>query len=109
MTETIGKRWKWAFFACLLYAIASNAYLVFGLIDAGISKAYFDASYEDGLKANAVLGELIVRGSKNYSQKDFLVLLRQAYPTEFIVEDGHKIAMGSNSFTFENDRLVRAR
>jgi hypothetical protein len=109
MEAKSNRRWKWAFFACLLITILSNGYFIYALIDAGITKAYADVGYEDQRKANEVLGSLIVKGSKTYSQRDFLVLLRQAYPKEFIVEEGSKITMGPNSFTFENDRLVHAR
>jgi len=79
------------------------------LFDQAISYSYLDTSYEDQVKSNAVLGNLIVKGSKSYNQKDFLFLLRQAYPNEFIVEEGNKITMGFNVFEFENNQLVKAQ
>jgi hypothetical protein len=50
-----------------------------------------------------------VKGGQEYGQKDFLHLLRLTYPKEFIVEEGNKIIMGSNTFVFENDKLAYVR
>ncbi len=102
-------KWKVSFFVCfgsLVVVILLSAYL---LIDQGVSYGYLNSSYEEKTNANSVLGNLIVKGSKSYNQKDFLFLLRQAYPKEFIVEEGNKISMGFNVFEFENNQLVKAQ
>jgi hypothetical protein len=102
-------KWKVSFFVCLgllVITFLGGAYMLF---DQAISYSYLDTSYKDQVKSNAVLGNLIVKGSKSYNQKDFLFLLRQAYPKEFIVEEGNKISMGFNVFEFENNQLVKAQ
>lgn len=102
-------RWKVAFFTCLVFLILSNLLFVYSIIDQGVSYTYLEVSFDEQLHANEVLGNLIVRGGGNYSQKDFLHLLRQAYPNEFIVEKDNRISMGPNSFEFKYDRLVKVR
>lgn len=82
---------------------------VFGTLDEGISYTYLKVSYDDQVKANEVLGKLIVKGGQNYSQKDILHILRQEYPEGFIVEEGSTISMGQNYFEFDHDRLVKVR
>jgi hypothetical protein len=102
-------KWKVSFFICLSCLVLTLLGSVYILFDQAVSYSYLSTSYEDQVKSNAVLGNLIVKGSQNYNQKDFLFLLRQAYPKEFIVEEGHKIIMGFNVFEFENNKLVKAQ
>ena len=102
-------KWKVAFFICfglLCSTLIGGAYI---LIDQAVSYSYLEVSYKDKDEANTVLGNLLVKTSKNYTQKDFLVVIRQSYPKEFIVQDAHKISMGFNVFEFENNQLVRAQ
>ena len=103
------KKWKVSFFVCLVLLILSNLFFVYNIIDLGISYTYLEESFSGELEANKVLGNLIVQGGNDYSQKDILHLLRQAYPDEFIVEEDNKIIMGPNTFEFKNDRLVNVR
>jgi hypothetical protein len=108
MKQKINK-WKWAFFICLSLLILSGLFFIYGVIDQGYSYTYLKVSYDNQVKANKILGSLIVKGGKNYTQKDILHILRQAYPDEFIVEDGNKIIMGPNQFEFKEGKLVTAR
>lgn len=107
--KTKMNKWKWAFFICLAVLLLSGLFFVYSAIDQSVSYTYLEVSYDDQVAANKVLGNLIVQGGKEYSQKDFLHLLRQAYPQEFIVEEGNMIIMGHNQFKFENDRLISAK
>ena len=102
-------KWKAAFFATLTLLITSITLLGYATLDTGISYTYLEASYNEQVQANQVLGNLIVKGGQEYGQKDFLHLLRLTYPKEFIVEEGNKIIMGSNTFVFENDKLAYVR
>jgi len=102
-------KWKIAFFCCLVFLIASIIFFIYSTIDQSISYTYLKDSYDEQVKANKVLGNLIVKGSQKYSQKDILYLLRQEYPKAFIVEEKNIINIGSNKFEFEKDRLVRVR
>ena len=108
MKQKINK-WKWAFFICLSLLILSGLFFVYGVIDQGYSYTYLKVSYDDQVETNKVLRNLIVKGGKNYTQKDILHTLRQAYPDKFVVEDGNKIIMGSNHFEFKDGKLVSAR
>jgi len=107
--KTKMNKWKWAFFVCLSVLVLSGLFFIYSAIDQGVSYTYLEVSYDYQVAANKVLGNLIVQGGKEYSQKDFLHLLRQAYPKEFIVEKENMIIMGHNQFKFENDRLVSAK
>lgn len=97
------------FFICLVALIASNVFWVYRLFDLSVSYSYMGASYAEAVKAKEALGNLVVLGSSDYSKKDFLHLLRQAYPDEFIVEKNSDIVIWPVQFTFENDRLVKVQ
>ena len=101
-------KWKVSFFISLAVAVCVAAFLFFELLDMGISYTYLEVGYDDQTKAKEVLGNLVVKGGQEYSQKDFVYLLRQEYPDGFIVEEGSTVSLGFNSFVFENDRLVSA-
>jgi len=101
-------KWKISFFVCLIIFAATFVLLIYNTIDLGVSYTYLEQSYDEQLQANKVLGNLIVKGSQQYTQKDFLHLLRLEYPDEFIVEEGNKIKMGWNVFTFKNNKLEAA-
>lgn len=102
-------KWKVSFFICLALWVVTCVGAFYVLFDQAVSYSYLNTSYEDRVKANSVLGNLIVKGSSSYSQTDFLFLLRQAYPKELIVEEGNTISMGFNVFEFENNKLVKAQ
>ena len=101
--------WKWAFWVCLSLLLISSSVLLYGIIDQAITISYMEEEFEQQREANQVLGNLIVKGGKSYSQADFLHLLRQAYPDEFIVQEGNVISMGQNQFHFTDSRLSSVR
>ena len=100
-------KWKISFFVTLALLLGSTTFFLYVILDQGVSYTYQQVSLEDQVKANEILGNLIVKGAKNYSQKDLLHLLRQANPKAFIVEDYNQISMGQVTFLFENDRLIK--
>lgn len=100
-------KWKAAFLIAVPILFVSNVFFIFTMIDTAISYTYLQDSFKHQSQSESALGKLIVEGSKNYSQKDFLHLLRQAEPDEFIVEEDNKIFYSGNTFVFEGDRLVR--
>jgi hypothetical protein len=102
-------KWKSAFFVSLALLVVVSCGLLYAVIDQGVSLTYMQVSYDDQVQANTVLGDLVVMGGQEYSQKDLVHLLRQEYPDAFIVEDGETISIGSNSFYFSHDRLESAR
>jgi hypothetical protein len=100
-------KWKIAFLITVPILLVSNIFFIYMVIDTGISYSYLQDSFKHHSQSESALGKLIVEGSKNYSQKDILHLLRQAKPEEFIVEEDNKIFYSGNTFIFENDRLVK--
>ena len=102
-------RWKTSFILCFTLLILTIFLAGYLLLDGGISSSYRQVSLDDQIEANKVLGKLVVNGSPEYSQKDFLYLLRMSFPAELIVEEGNIMSLGSNKFKFENDRLVSAQ
>lgn len=102
-------RWKVLFFLCLPLLCITSLVTLFLLLDNGTAYTYLEVSYIDQLQANEVLGNLVVKGGQEYTQKDFLHLLRQEYPSEFIVEEGDIVKMGASSFEFQNNRLFKVR
>jgi hypothetical protein len=102
-------RWKVAFFTSVAVSLCAVAYLIFEMAELGISYGYLQAGRDDLATSNRVLGQLVVSGGQDYSQKELLHLLRQEYPGAFIVEEGDTIRIGPNTFVFENDRLVSAK
>ena len=108
-TRCYMNKWKIAFFLNFPILILSVLFSLFLLLDNGTSYTYLEVSYNDQLKANKVLGDLIVQGGQQYNQKDFLSLLRQQNPDAFIVEEGKVIKMDANSFEFQDNKLSRIR
>ena len=102
-------KWKLLFWVCFAFLILSNVVLIYEIIDQAVTISYMRQGYEDQIKAKELLGNLVVKGGREYSQKDFLHLLRQAYPEAFIVEEGNVITIGQNEFTFSNGILIDAK
>lgn len=102
-------KWKLAFWVCFALLISSNVVLIYGIFDQAVTITYMEQGFEDQIKANELLGNLIVKGGSQYSQEDFLHLLRQVYPEAFIVQEANVIAIGQNKFTFLNGKLISAK
>jgi hypothetical protein len=99
--------WKASFFVTLTLLVGSNLFWLYSAIDAGITYTYQQVSLDDLNDAHSFLGDLVVKGGKDYSQKDILHLVRQSYPNAFIVEDGNKIIVNNVTFTFEGGKLSK--
>ena len=99
-------RWKLAFLIAVPLLVASNVFMVFVVIDTSISYSYLQDSFKHHSQSESALGKLIVEGSKSYTQKDILHLIRQAEPDAFIVEENNTISFSGNTFIFKSDRLV---
>lgn len=102
-------KWKAAFFTTLVLLLSLLVFSTYAIIDSGVSYTYLQDSYDHQLRTNQLLGEIIVKGGQDYSQKDFLHLLRQTFPNELIVEEGNEIHIDGNTFSFENGKLVKAK
>jgi len=102
-------KWKLSFFIVVPTLIVSNIFFVYLTLDSSVSLTYLNHSFGDEKKARHSLGQLMIHGSSDYSQKDFLHLLRQVNPNDFIVEEGQEIRSGGNVFTFKNDRLTEVK
>lgn len=100
-------RWKASFFITFAAFIASNLYWLYFSVDLGISYTYQQDSLKGLERAHEFLGELIVEGSQEYSQKDILHLLRKIQPNAFIVEENNKIIINGVTFVFENNKIHR--
>ena len=100
-------QWKVAFFVVLAFGLASNGYLMYLLVDGGISYSYLQDSYAAESKRFKALGELVVAGSGDYTKRDALHLLRQANRDAFIVEENDLVHYEGISFVFERDRLAK--
>ena len=102
-------RWKIAFFVVLLVALASNAYWFIRVVDGSISYSYLNDSYVAESGRFEALSKLVVAGSAEYSQADFLHLLRQSNRGAFIVEDEDRVVFEGIEFVFLNDSLTEVR
>ena len=100
-------KWKISFFVTLTLLIGSNLYWLYSSIDMGMTYTYQQMSLEDLGEAHSFLGDLMVEGGKDYSQKDILHLIRQSRPNAFIVEEDHKIIVNKVTFTFEDGKLSK--
>ena len=100
-------KWKVAFLITVPVLFVGNVFLVFRVIDTATSYSYLKDSFKHHSQSESALGKLIIEGSRKYSQKDILHLLRQADPEAFIVEENNKIIYSGNTFVFEGDRLVK--
>ncbi len=102
-------RWMVGFIAACLVALASNAYWFAIFVDAATAESYLNDSIRAEARKFTALGELVVAGSVDYTQADFLHLLRQAGPEAIISEDENRIYYEDIEFAFENDRLAAVR
>ena len=103
------KKWKWGFFVTLALLIATNAFWFYTVIDAGVTYTYQQVSLDDKSRAVKILGELIVKGGKEYSKKDILHILRQTYKGAFIVEEDNLINVEGVNFIFVNGKLSEVK
>ena len=99
-------KWKIAFIVAIVLLIITNLFWLFNSLDMGITSTYQDITVDNQNKTISALGALIVKGSKDYNQKDILHLLRQADPKAFIIEEDNKISYDGVNFKFENGTLV---
>jgi len=76
------------------------------VIDGAVTEKYqsMNIHYKD--QTIKEMGQLIVKGTKKYSKKDILHLLRMANKDAFIIEEDNKIIFENIAFIFENDKLV---
>lgn len=100
-------KWKVSFFVTFTLLVGSNLFWLYSAIDAGITYRYQHVSLDDLSDAHTFLGELVVKGGKESSQKDILHLVRQSYPNAFIVEEGNEIIVNKVTFTFEGGKLIK--
>ena len=109
LSKAFENKWKTAFFVCVALLVISNLLLVNSLINQTSSLTYLRHSHNNQIKANKVLGNLVIKSGWEYSQEDILNFLRQEYEYHPIVVKGNTIKMGSNSIEFENDILIEAQ
>lgn len=102
-------KWKVSFFVCLLTLVVSNLFWLYLIIDSGITYTYQQVSLDEKHESVKTLGALIVKGAKEYTQKDILHLLRQVRPSAFIVEDLNSISVDGLSFIFKEGKLVEVK
>ena len=100
-------KWKISFLICLVVLIISNLFWMYSLLDSGVSQTYQQVTIDEQDQVINSLGELIVKGAKEYSKKDILYLLRKSKPNEFIVEDKNKIIFEGTEFLFKDDKLMK--
>src|SRR6056297_2779823 len=100
------KKWKTLFFFSFVLLVVSNLFWIYTSLDAGVTQTYRNDSIEKQEKVINLLGEMVVEGSKKYSQQELLFLLRQKYPDGFIVEQENEVIYQGVHFEFENDSLV---
>ena len=98
-------KWKSSFFIAFLILLVSNAFWLYVTIDAGITYTYQQVTLEGKSNAVEMLGELIVKGSSNYTKKDILHLLRENNKESFIVEEDNLISIKGVKFKFNNGVL----
>lgn len=103
------KSWKISFFISTVFLICSNAYWFMLAIDSAVTDKYQSMDIYHKEEVIKELGRLIVKGSKIYSKKDMLHLLRQSKNNAFIVEEGNILYFDNVVFVFENDKLVEVK
>jgi len=106
-------RWKWTALSAFALLILTNILWLFiwvySAIDAGVTYTYQQESLDRKTQAVDLLGGLIVKGSREYSKKDMLYMLRQAHKDAFIVDEGNTIHIDGVQFIFENGKLSKIK
>jgi len=83
MEKSINK-WKWAFFISTALLISAVAFLLYAVMDQGVTITYMSQGYGDTEKDLERLAKVFPKDV--YSKKDIVYLLRREYPEAFIVE-----------------------
>ncbi|MCB0324990.1 MAG: immunity protein 58 [Bdellovibrionales bacterium] len=99
-------RWKFAFFVCLFLLMGTNVWWFYVTLDQAVSYTYLGQSYDEKKQVIQELGRLLVNGSKGYSKKDIVHLLRQSRPDALIVEENGLVIYENIEFRFADDKLV---
>lgn len=103
------RSWKFAFIVSVLLIIVSNAFWTLIVLDLAVTNKYQSMDNYSKKDAIADLGNLIVNGSKDYSKKDIIHLLRQSNSEAFIVDEGDVVIYQNIAFTFKNDKLIQVK
>ena len=82
---------KKSFLICLAVLIISNLYWLYVVFDSGVTQTYQQVKIDDQNEIINSLGDLSVKGAKEYNKKDILYLLLKSRPDALIVEEGNKI------------------
>ena len=91
--------------SCHFHAVGvKRLFWLFKVIHSGITVSYQQTSLENLATLTASWG-LVVKGGQDYSQKDFLHLVRQSCPDAFIFEKGNEIMVNGITFSFESGKL----
>ena len=98
-------KWRVSFIISFIMLIATNVFWLYTVIDAGVTYTYQQVTLDEKSQSVEMLGELIVRGSKKYTKKDILHILRQTNKDSFIVEEENLINVEGIKFIFENGVL----
>jgi hypothetical protein len=103
-------RWRSAFFALLVILIASLAFLLYAIVDQGVTLTHQAEAAADATEDLAVALRLLPELRRGDRRADILVTLRRAYPEALISSTDSTISIGQLIFRFgSDDRLMQVR
>src|SRR5262245_34702242 len=92
--------YKVAFFIQLVVLLGVSAFLLYSVIDQGVSLTYMSQGYEETQKDLKVLMSLLPPAAKELDRKDLVFLLRKNQPDALIVEEPTRVSIGFLEFEF---------
>ncbi|WP_146083321.1 hypothetical protein [Methylobacter tundripaludum] len=105
MMEKSINKWKWAFFISTALLISAVAFLLYAVMDQGVTITYMSQGYGDTEKDLERLAKVFPKDV--YSKKDIVYLLRREYPEAFIVERKCTVQLRRLRFEFsETGKLI---
>ncbi|MET0123393.1 MAG: hypothetical protein ABW124_20335 [Candidatus Thiodiazotropha sp. 6PLUC9] len=98
-------KWKWAFLTSVALSFVAIVFLLYAVIDQGVTITYMSQGYSDSEKDLQRLAAVFPKEA--YSKKDLVYLLRRENPDAIIVDSKCAVQLRGLRFEFsENGKLI---
>jgi hypothetical protein len=99
-------KWRLAFFISTGISLPVIAFLLYGIIDQGVTITYMSEGYDQTKKDLEVLSSVFPLD--RYNKKDIVTILRRKNPDAFIVETACAVKLAGISFEFNKNGVLSA-
>lgn len=94
-------KWKWAFLGSVVISGPVIVFLLYTILDQGLTITYMTEGYQDTEQSLQRLATIFPK--ETLTKKDIVYLLRKTNPEAFIVENECTVQLRGLRFKFNND------